>query len=144
MSLTSDEARCFGRFVGTRGRRRYRSHFLSYKSCVVVVVVAIRFRQSSSPSPRDPAVSRFGYLLRWFISVFVSCCFSLSSRVPCRFRFSFVGFRFCASVSSEGASFLVRVFVFMRRLSSSEVTFVGPFVDRGTCSVFRFRLLLFV
>ena len=118
--------------------------FSSYKRYVVVVVVGIRFCQSSSPSRLDPAFSRFAYRLRWSISVFVSCCLSLSSRVPCRFRFSLVVFRFFANVSSEGASFLVRVFVFVRLLASCEVALVGLFVDCCICSVFRFLSLIFV
>ena len=35
VSLMSDVARCFGRFAETRGQRRYRSRFSSYKSCSV-------------------------------------------------------------------------------------------------------------
>ena len=40
---------------------------------------------------------------------------------------------------SEGRIVFVRVSVFVRRLASCEVTFVGPFVDRRICSVFRLR-----
>ena len=38
----------------------------------------------------------------------------------------------------------VRVSVFVRRLASCEVTFVGPFVDRRICPVLRVRSLLLV
>ena len=49
-----------------------------------VVVSVILSRQSSSLSRRDPVSSVFVYRPRWFFSVFVSCCLTLSARFPCR------------------------------------------------------------
>ena len=60
--------------------------------------------------------------------VFVSCYFVFPSRflVP----FPFVVCRFVVRERiSEGRVVFVRVSVFVRRLASCEVTFVGPFVD---------------
>ena len=144
VSLKSYVARCFGRFAGTHGRRRYRSRFSLYKSC------SVRRRRRFSFSSIALSCSSISclFLLRLSSSLvyprYLVVFFSFSSRVPCSFRFSFVVFRFCASVSSEGASVLVRVFVFVRLLTSCGVTFVVLIVDRRIFSVFRVCSSLFV
>ena len=65
-------------------------------------------------------------------------------RVPFSFSRAVSVYRFVVREHiSEGSVVSVRVSVFVRRLASCEVTFVGPFVDRRIRSVFSFTFVAF-
>ena len=144
VSLTSDLARCFGRFAGTRGRRRYRSRFSLYKSCSVRRRRRFSFSSISHSRSSCSRFSRSLFLGSAYPSSFsCSCCFVLSSLSLLRFRFPFVVFVVRERLS-KGNIVFVRVSVFVRLLAFCDITFVGPFGDRIICSVFRVRSSRFV
>ena len=138
LSLTFDVARCFGRFAGTRGPTsvsfaffcRIRvtnslssSFFVFVNGSLFLVVIPLFLSSFTVSAYRSPFSCRVA-----------SHCF-LVFRVVFVFRLSC---SLCVSDFRRGASFVVRVFVFVFRLASCEVTFAGPLVDRRICSVLLF------
>ena len=86
VSLTSDLARCFGRFAGTRETRQYRS-CRRIRVAPFVVVVVFRYRQSRSPARSDPA---FSFPVLSFRRIHLRCrvvvlCIAFSFLVPFSF-----------------------------------------------------------
>ena len=127
VSWTSDVARCFGRFAGTRGRRWYRHVFrrirvapLVVRRCSVFVILALSF----------VVISFLPFFVLSLWRTHLRCRATSCSLLVFSFRFPFVVSRFVVRERiSEGSVVFVRVSVFVRRLASCEVTFFGPFVD---------------
>ena len=104
VSATSDVARCFGRFAGTRGRRWYRHVFRRIR---VASFVVRRFSFFVNLALSFVVISLFVFLVLSFsayassLSCRVTSCYLLVSSG--RYRLSFV-VSFCVSVFRKGAS----------------------------------------